>query len=125
MKLRFLNEKYSIIQFSKDSKIPEWLDVTDNFISITRTSEELSIVCKTTSVPKNKKIMQNKNWIIIKIEEVLDLSLYGVLFSILKILKENKISIFSISTYNTDYILIKGKDKNKAKKYLSKYYEIL
>lgn len=125
MKLRFIKNKYSIIQLPKDSKIPEWVNTGDNFVSITRTEEELSIICESSSVPKDKRIKLDKNWMIIKIEEILDFSLTGILYSILKILKENKISIFSISTYNTDYILIKEKDKNKAKKYLSKDYEII
>ena len=125
LKLKFIDTKYSIIQLPKNSKIPEWLDINDTFISFTRTHEELSIICKSSCVPKNKKIKQSKDWIILKIEEILDLSLFGILFSILKILKENKISIYVISTYNTDYVLIKEKDKNKAENCLSKYYRII
>ena len=125
LKLKISSCKYSIIQLAKDSKIPEWININDNLFSITRTSEELSIVYKSSSIPKNKNIEQNRNWIIIKIEEILDLSLVGILYSISKVLKQYNIPMFTISTYNTDYILIKKNDKRKAIKCLSKYYDII
>jgi hypothetical protein len=125
IRLRFLNNRYSIVQISKKSGIPTWLNVNRNFVSLTITDEELSIVCKSSCVPKNVDLKQSKGWIIIKIEEILDFTLCGILYSILKILKENEISVFSISTYNTDYILIKEEDKSTAKKCLAEYYTIL
>jgi hypothetical protein len=125
LRLRFIKDKYSIIQLPKDSEMPEWLDIHQHFVSFTRTDEECSIICKSSCVPKNKKLNQNKGWIIIKIEEKLDLTLVGVLYPIIKILKDEKISVYPVATYNTDYILIKEKDKNKAINCLLKYYEVL
>jgi hypothetical protein len=125
LKLKFMKDNYTILQLSKDSKLPDWIDMSDNFVSIVRTNDELSIVCKTSCVQNDNELIQNKDWIIIKIEELLDLSLVGILFSLLKVLKDNEISVYTISTYNTDYILIKEKDKNNAINCLSKYYEVI
>ena len=125
LKLKVIEDNYTIIQLSKDSELPKWINMFDSFISIVRTEDELSIVCKSTSIPDNNLLKKSNDWIIIKIEEVLDFTLIGILFSLLKILKENKISVYTISTYNTDYILIKKKDKSKAIKCLSKYYDVI
>jgi hypothetical protein len=125
LKLKFMRDKYTILQVSKDSKLPDWIDMDDSFVSIIRTDDELSIVCKSSCVPNDNELIQSKDWIIIKIEALLDLSLVGILFSLLKVLKDNDISVYTISTYNTDYVLIKEKDKNNAIDCLSKYYEVI
>jgi hypothetical protein len=125
LRLRFIKDEYSIIQLPGNSEIPGWLDLHQHFVFFTRTAEECSIICKSSCVPKNKKLKQNNGWIIIKIEEKLDLAMIGVLYPIIKILKDEKISVYPVATYNTDYILIKEKNKDVAINWLSKCYEVL
>ena len=84
-----------------------------------RTDEEISLVCKTSDCPK-ETIERDDGWRGFRIEGVLDFSLIGILSKISSILAENKIGIFAISTYNTDYILAKEENFEKALQVLGK-----
>lgn len=116
MKLKLFAEKYAVCRLNNDSKIPEWID-TKNFYSITKTEDELSVVCSNNNIPSDVK--SEKEWRILKILGPLDFSLIGILSKLSGLLAENKISIFAISTYDTDYILIKEKDIENACKILT------
>ncbi|GKX27689.1 amino acid-binding protein [Vallitalea longa] len=111
LSLKLLKEKYVVCRLNENDKIPNWIMKSD-FFSITRTLDELSIVCNQENIPDD--IICEKDWRILKIEGPLDFSLIGILASISTILARKKISIFAISTYDTDYILIKDKDINNA-----------
>jgi len=76
-----------------------------NFLSITKTDDELSIVCEEENIPVSVKC--ERNWCILKVLGPLDFSLIGILSSISTTLAKQKVSIFAISTYDTDYILVK------------------
>ena len=78
-----------------------------------KTDEELSVVCVEEKVYKSAYAV-DKGWKALRIKEVLDFSLVGILYKISKILAENNIGIFAVSTYNTDYILVKEENINKA-----------
>ena len=106
-----LKGKYGVCRLDQTDIIPEWAQNSDLF-SITRTLDELSIVCIEESIPNYVKC--EKGWRILKIEGPLDFSLIGILASISTILAQKGISIFAISTYDTDYILVKDKDINSA-----------
>ncbi len=114
MQLTFiiLKDKYAIYKFKPNSDIPDWIKTSD-FYSITRTKNELSIVSKQNDVMTESQ-ESNTDWKILKIKEPLDFSLIGIIAEISGILKEAQISIFTISTYDTDYILVKNQDLNKA-----------
>lgn len=104
MELKILENKLKVVKLKNDAAISEivW---KQGFYSITRTDEELSIV-----VDEDVNIESDKaeyNWRAIRITGILDFSLIGILAKISTILAQAKISIFAISTYNTDYILIK------------------
>ncbi|HBF8535452.1 TPA: ACT domain-containing protein [Clostridioides difficile] len=116
MKLKLFAEEYAVCRLNSDSKIPTWID-TKNFYSITKTEDELSIVCSNNNIPSDVK--SEKEWRILKILGPLDFSLIGILSKLSGLLAENKISIFAISTYDTDYILIKEKDIKNACKILN------
>ncbi len=121
--MKLLKEKYGVCRLGKTQLIPEWSQNSD-FFSITRTSDELSIVCIEESIPDNVKC--EKDWRILKIEGPLDFSLIGILASISKILAQKGISIFAISTYDTDYILVKNKDiDNAIKSLIKERYEVI
>lgn len=121
--MKLLEETFCVVRLEKDSEIPIWIN-KDSFYSITKTDDELSIVCLQASVPKYSKM--EKDWRILKIEGVLDFSLIGILAAISTLLAENKISIFAISTYDTDYILVKNdKIESAIKILIDNNYEIL
>ncbi|MBV4418459.1 ACT domain-containing protein [Clostridium tyrobutyricum] len=114
--LKLLKDKYGVCRLDTTSSVPEWGEKGE-FFSVTRTSDEMSIVCSEKNIPENIKC--EKNWRILKIEGPLDFSLIGILASISSILAERKISIFAVSTYDTDYILIRDADVNNAVEALS------
>ena len=109
--MKLLKEKYGVCRLDKTELIPEWAQ-NSGFFSITRTSDELSIVCSQDDIPND--INCEKDWRILKIEGPLDFSLIGILASISTILAQKGISIFAISTYDTDYILVKNNDIDNA-----------
>lgn len=121
--MKLFKEKFGVCRLEIEALIPEWAQASQ-FYSITKTSDELSVVCSQDNIPDGIKC--EKDWRILKIEGILDFSLIGILASISGILATNNISIFAISTYNTDYILVKEKDINNAVKVLSgEQYEII
>lgn len=93
------------------------LDLSKEFYFIGRTDEEISLVCKTEDTPANTTECDD-GWKAFRIEGVLDFSLIGILSKISAILADNKIGIFAVSTYNTDYILVKAENFDKAMKVL-------
>jgi hypothetical protein len=122
--LTVLKQKYSIYKFKKGSVLPEWV-YSSEFCSVTRTNEEISVVTVQTD-NLSDWVAFSKDWRIFKIEGPLDFSLIGVIADISAILKEAKVSVFIISTYDTDYILIKDKDLNASIASLQKQgYNIL
>lgn len=84
-----------------------------DFYFIGKTDEELSLVCKTEEVPE-ETTARDDGWKGIRIQGVLDFSLIGILSEISGILARHKIGIFAISTYNTDYILVKRENFFRA-----------
>lgn len=115
--LKLLKGRYGICRLDNDDFIPEWAKEGD-FLSITKTPEELSIVCSQSSIPGN--IKSERDWRILKVEGPLDFSLVGILAPISTILAQSGISIFAISTFDTDYILMKDSNVDKAIESLSK-----
>lgn len=115
--LKLLDKTYAVCSLSKNKKIPSWA-IEGDFLSITKTEDELSIVCEEKNVAEG--IKYEGNWKILKIEGPLDFSLVGILAKISNLMAKNNISIFAISTYDTDYILIKLGNINKAIEVLKK-----
>lgn len=116
MKFKLYTEKYAVCRLNYNEKIPTWIN-TEKFYCITKTDAELSIVCLDENISGN--IKYEKDWRILKILGTLDFSLVGILSKISTLLAENDISIFAISTYDTDYILVKEKNIERAVKVLT------
>ena len=89
------------------------LDLTKDFYFIGKTDEELSLVIPTEETPA-ETTERDDGWRAFRIQGVLDFSLIGILSKISGILADNGIGIFAVSTYNTDYILVKGEDLDRA-----------
>jgi uncharacterized protein len=96
---------------------PSWA-LNSNFYSITKTTDELSIVCDIEDVPPDIKM--EKDWRCLKVKGPLDFALTGILASLATPLAQSGISIFAISTFDTDYILIKEASFKKAVEVLSR-----
>ena len=104
IQLRILPDDFTVCQISDPADIP----FTDEFVFVGKTDDELSLVCLTGSAP-SRTAAREDGWKAMKIQGVLDFSLVGILAGIASILAKQKISIFAVSTYNTDYILLKDK----------------
>ena len=89
------------------------IDMTAGFYFIGKTDEELSLVCKTEDTPV-KAVERDDGWKGFRIQGTLDFSLVGILSKLSGILAEHKIGIFAVSTYNTDYILVKEENFGRA-----------
>lgn len=89
------------------------LDLSADFYFIGKTDEEISLVCITSDTPTNT-IERDDGWRGFRIQGILDFSLIGILSKISGILADNDIGIFAVSTYNTDYILVKAGNFEKA-----------
>ena len=101
MQLDLLKGLYSIAKLAPDAPIPAWAH-EDDFLSITRTADELSVVCG--SIPE--RVPCQRGWRCLKVRGPLDFSQTGVISSIAAPLAEAAVPIFAISTFDTDYILI-------------------
>jgi hypothetical protein len=103
LKFRCLPAPYAIVRLAHDSPVPDWATI-GHFTSITRTADELSIVCPADNLPRN--VDSQPHWICLKLEGPFPFSQTGVLLSFIEPLSRNDIPIFAISTYDTDYVLI-------------------
>lgn len=115
MQLKILDNKLKVAKMKVDDEVPEMI-FNQNFYSITKTDEELSIVLD-EDIQIQCDVVES-NWRAIKIVGELDFSLIGILSKISTILAQAQISIFAISTYNTDYILVKDDKLFEAKEVL-------
>ena len=93
-------------------------DLNAGFYFIGKTDEELSLVCRTEDTPE-ETLERSDGWRGLRIQGVLDFSLIGILSKLSGILAENRIGIFAVSTYNTDYILVKEENFDRAAQVLS------
>ena len=114
MEIKKIVGDFSICKVGDYSKI----NFDSEFYFIGRTDEENYLVCITEDVPDNA-IVRDDGWKAFRIEGVLDFSLVGILSKISALLAENNIGIFAVSTYNTDYILTKKGNYDKALKALA------
>jgi hypothetical protein len=113
--LLLLPDRLAVCQLSSDSPFPSWAE-GKNILSLTRTTDELSIICESAAVPEN--IIAERGWRALKIQGPLDFSLVSILNTLTATLAKAEISIFAISTYNTDYVLLKEHNLFKGKKTL-------
>jgi len=103
LKFRWLSGPYAIVRLAPNAPVPEWASKGD-FTSITRTADELSIVCPTSNLPLD--VTSSHRWICLKLEGPFPFELTGVLLSFIDPLSTQGVPIFAISTYDTDYVLI-------------------
>jgi uncharacterized protein len=122
--LRLLSGELAILKLPPDAPIPPWLSLSaEPLVSVTRTAHELSIACPTGAVPP--AVDCEPGWRVFTIEGKLDFSAVGILASILNPLAEAGINILSISTFDTDYVLVRAAALHRALAALRQKFEIL
>jgi hypothetical protein len=95
---------FAICKLSPGEKVPDWA-ATGPFASITRTAEELSVVCLQESVPDG--VRHDSGWRCLRVAGTFDFAMVGLLASLLQPLAEAGIAVFAVSTFDTDYLLVK------------------
>ena len=103
MNLQVLPQAFTVCQITDQSGV----DFSRAFVFLAKTDEELSLVCETSAVPAATRARED-GWRALRVSGVLEFSLVGILAKISSILAEQGISIFAVSTYNTDYIFTKA-----------------
>jgi len=109
MEIKIIDREFSVCKVEDFSQV----NLADEFCFTGKTDEENSLVCVSESVPSNVTD-RDEGWRAFRIQGVLDFSLIGILSKISTLLAENKIGIFAVSTFNTDYILTKTENFEKA-----------
>ncbi|MEM7033436.1 MAG: ACT domain-containing protein [Chloroflexota bacterium] len=103
--LSVLPENLTICKLDSRHNIPDWA-MNSNFYAITRTTDELSIVCDQAYVPAD--IQHESGWRAFKVEGPLDFALTGILANLATLLADVSVALFAISTFDTDYVLVKA-----------------
>jgi len=113
MELQKIIGDFSVCKISNIDQV----DFTREFVFLSKTSDEISLVCETNCVPSNIIAVEH-GWKALKISGILDFGMVGVIAKISKLLAESEIAVFVISTYNTDYILLKTESFDNGVKVL-------
>jgi hypothetical protein len=122
--LRLLPGELAILQLPSAAAIPSWLNfAAAPLVSVTHTADELSVVCPSSEVPA--RLTCEAGWRAFRVQGKQDFSAVGILSSILSPLASAGISIFSISTFDTDYILVRDDAVEQARSALRHHFQLL
>jgi hypothetical protein len=116
LKYRILPDRLAVCQLAAGTRVPEWA-LGGGFSCVVGTEDEVSMVCEERQVVDG--VRAEKGWVGLKLEGPFPFTMTGVLASFLQPLAEAGIPIFAVSTFNTDYVLIKCEHLERAQKALS------
>ena len=116
--LSVLPSRYAICRLDPKEAVPAWAGEGE-FLSITRTKDELSIVCPETNVPSN--VVCAGGWRVLRCEGPLHFGLTGIVASLAEPLANAQVAIFPIATHDTDYLLVKEPALDRAIQALTSY----
>ncbi len=111
MKLFALDELYAVVRLHPDAGLPDWVG-GGHFWSVTRSDSELSVVCREEDVPPDASA--ERGWCALEVAGPLDFSLTGVVASLVSPLADAEVPIFVLSTFDTDYLLVRELDLPRA-----------
>lgn len=111
MPLLILPERLAVCRLAADAPFPDWAR-SDELLALVRTRDELSVVCVERFVPP--EVRSERGWRALQVQGPLDFSLVGVLASVAVPLARAGVSIFAISTFETDYVLVKEENLERA-----------
>ncbi|HEV7920473.1 MAG TPA: ACT domain-containing protein [Thermoanaerobaculia bacterium] len=111
MRLRHIAGRYAVCRLHPQDAIPPWAD-GEGFVSISRTAEELSIICDEGRVPDG--VQAERSWRCLAAEGPIAFSVTGVAASLTGALAAHGINVFLVATYDTDYLLVKEETLPRA-----------
>ena len=111
MQLRTLPDSYAVVRLQPGAELPDWVD-QGPFRSVTRTEHEVSVVCRDYDVPEGESV--DRGWTVLETIGSLDFSLTGVISSLVAPLAAAEVPIFVISTFESDYVLVRSADLARA-----------
>jgi uncharacterized protein len=111
LRLLVLPDLYAVCRLDRDAPVPAWA-TTGQFFSITQTADELSVVCPQSLVPD--KVRCERGWRGLRVAGTMDFSMVGVVASLVTPLAKAGIRVFVVSTFDTDYLLVKENDLARA-----------
>lgn len=111
MRLRVLRGAFCVARLPADAPMPDWLP-DKPWYSATRTDDELSIVCESRFVPSD--VRHSRGWRMMQVQGPLDFDLTGILHGLTAPLAAGRISLFAVSTFDTDYVLVRETDLENA-----------
>ena len=103
LRIAILPERLAVCRLAAEAPRPEW--VRGAFTSVTRTADELSIVCDEDAVPP--EVQAERGWRVVRVEGPIPFEVTGVAAALVSPLAEARISVFLLATYDTDYLLLK------------------
>lgn len=111
LRVNLLDGDMCVARLPADAPVPEWLPDA-SWWSMTRTGDELSIVCEERFVPDT--VRQSSGWRMLQVQGPLEFSLTGILHRITAPMAAADISLFALSTFDTDYVLVADADLEEA-----------
>ena len=111
LRLVVLPDLYAVCKLDKNTAVPSWA-WSGEFCSVTRTADELSVVCQEHLVPKG--IRCERSWRCCRVAGAMEFSMVGVVASLVAPLAQAGLSVFVVSTFDTDYLLVKSTDMDAA-----------
>jgi len=111
VKLHTLDELYAVVRLEPDAELPDWVR-GGHFWSVTRSDNELSIVCREEDVPADASA--ERGWCALELAGPLDFSLTGVVAALVTPLADAEVPIFVLSTFETDYLLVREHDLHRS-----------
>jgi len=112
LELEMSPEQLAVVRLDANADVPGWAQ-RSTFRSLTRTQDELSVVCAEADVPA--RVVAERGFCRLTVQGPLEFSLVGVLASLTAPLAEAGVSVFSISTFDTDHLLVRGADLDRAR----------
>ncbi|MBA3316500.1 MAG: ACT domain-containing protein [Gemmatimonadales bacterium] len=110
--LELLPDTLAICRLSPDAALPAWASLTGRFVTLSRTAEELSVTAVQDAIPASVRC--ERDYRALRVKGTLPPNLVGILLSIARPLAERGLAIFAISTFDTDYVLVKARDLSAA-----------
>jgi len=114
--LKLMECRMAVCRLAPDANLPAWALGAGGFNSVTRTVDEWSVVCPEDAVPPG--VQCEKGWRIFQVAGLLDFSLTGILSSIAGPLADACVSLFALSTYDTDYVMVREQNVDQAARVL-------
>ena len=112
--LQLLPQTFAVCRLAAIDAVPAWATEGIVFNAIVRTTDELSVVCEERFVPPGGRVKYEGGWRCFKVQGPLDFGMTGIVAGLTAPLAEAKISIFAVSTFETDYLMVKAENVESA-----------